>query len=85
MAGSTGKRGWAIELGTTSTTHNYETEQCNEPSGSTSTTASVKTVMSEFNIVDLFSISANKEIEETKTTKPFIHQVRFHGPQGEIV
>jgi hypothetical protein len=85
MAGSTGKRGWAVELGTTSTTHNYETEQRDELIGSTSTPSSVTTITSEFNIVDLFSIGASKEIEEIEATKPFVHQVRFHGPQGEII
>ena len=33
----------------------------------------------------MFSIGASKNKGETKETKPFIHQVRFHGPQGEVV
>jgi hypothetical protein len=38
---------------------------------------------SESDIVDLFSIGANNK--EVKATNPFIHQVRFLGPQGEVV
>lgn len=88
MAGSTGKRGRAVELGTTSTTWKYEAEQQDGIIGSTDTISPVTTITTEFNIVNLFSIGANKEIEEietTKVTRPFIHQVRFHGPQGEII
>jgi hypothetical protein len=40
---------------------------------------------SESNVVNLFGISANKDEGNTKETKPFTHQVRFHGPQGEII
>jgi hypothetical protein len=39
-------------------------------------------------IVELFSIGTSKEKEEgdkRERTEAFIHQVRFHGPRGEIV
>ena len=39
----------------------------------------------ESKIIDLFGIGASKLEGEEKETKPFIHQVRFHGPQGEVV
>ena len=38
----------------------------------------------ESNVIDLFGIGASK-INEEKETKPFIHQIRIHGPQGEVV
>ena len=41
--------------------------------------------MSNSNIVELFSVGTSKEKKEEKKTKPFIHQVRFHGPRGKIV
>jgi hypothetical protein len=37
------------------------------------------------NVVNLFAIGASNDNKENKETKPFVHQVRFHGPQGEIV
>jgi hypothetical protein len=88
MAGRTGKRGRAVELGTTSTTRKYEAEQQDRIIGSTDIPSPVTTIITECNIVDLFSIGANKEIEEIeamRVTRPFVHQVRFHGPQGEII
>ena len=85
MAGNTGKRGRAVELGTTSTTREHDAEQKEEHFESTNTVSPVTTTQSELNIVDLFSIGTNKEKEEKDMTKPFIHQVRFHGPQGEVV
>ena len=85
MAGSTGKRGRAVELSTNSTTRNHEAEQQNGLLKNTNTSSIVTTTFSELNIVDLFSIGANKENGEVETTRPFIHQVRFHGPQGEVV
>ena len=42
------------------------------------------TTTSESNIVELFSIGTSAE-REGKETVPFIHQVRFQGPRGEIV
>jgi hypothetical protein len=84
MAGHTGKRGWAVELGTTSTTHTNDTEQQKEVRRNTDTFP-VTTVNSELNVVDLFSIGADKEIRDINNVNPFIHQVKFHGPQGEIV
>ena len=85
MAGTTGKWGRDVELSTTPTAHNCNTEQQDEVNGSTNIPSSVTTITSEFNIVDLFSIGANKEIEEIKATKPFTHEVRFHGPHGDVV
>ena len=82
MAGCPGKRGWAIELSTDSTTQE-PTKQEKGPFNITSTVSNVVTNTSKSNIVNLFSIGANNE--EIKATKPFIHQVRFLGPQGEVV
>ena len=84
MAGGTGKRGWAVELSIKSTTQNQNTERQTEYIGNTSTPLPV-TTNSNLNVINLFSISANKEREGKEKTKPFIHQVRLHGPQGEIV
>ena len=84
MAGGTGKRGWAIELSIKSTTQNQNTERQTEYIGNTSTPLPV-TTNSNLNVINLFSIGANKEREGKEKTKPFIHQVRLHGPQGEIV
>ena len=53
--------------------------------GNTDTFSPVTTTTSELNIVDLFGIGASEELEEKRITKPFVHQVRLHGPQGEIV
>ena len=36
-------------------------------------------------MVNLFTIGASKDKKEKDETKPFIHQVQFHRPQGEIV
>jgi hypothetical protein len=33
----------------------------------------------------VFSINSSKETEELNESKPFLHQVQFHGPQGEII
>ena len=84
MAGSPGKRGRAVELSTNTTTRNHSTEQQAEFIGGTSTFSPVTTSL-ESNIVELFGVGASKEREEERKTKPFTHQVRFHGPQGEIV
>ena len=47
--------------------------------------SSIKTDTPESIIVNLFAISAHNKKEKERTTKPFIHQVCFHGPQGEII
>ena len=43
------------------------------------------TTTSESSVVDLFGVGARETEEGTKETRPFIHQVRFLGPQGEVV
>jgi hypothetical protein len=83
LAGDTGKRGWAVELSADSTTLEY-TEQ-KEHFEIRDTVSHVLTTTVKSNIVDLFSIGASKIKGEIKDTKPFVHQVQFHGPQGEIV
>jgi hypothetical protein len=88
MGRSTGKRGRAVELSTTLTTQTHEAEQQNGLIESTNTFPSVTTITRKLNIVELFSIGANKEIEDIevgRVTKPFVHQVRFLGPQGEAI
>ena len=84
MARNPGKRGWAVELSTNSTTQNHDEEQRANFIGNTDTFSHVTTT-SESNIVELFSVGTNKEKEGKGRTEAFIHQVRFHGPRGEIV
>ena len=36
-------------------------------------------------IVDLYAMGAKVNKKGKSTTKPFIHQIRLHGPQGEVV
>ena len=84
MARIPGKRGRAVELSTKSTTRNRDIEQQTGFIGNTNTPLPV-TTNSNLNAVNLFSIGANKEGDEKEKTKPFIHQVWLHGPQGEIV
>ena len=51
----------------------------------TSTDSHVLPTTSKSDIVDLFSLGANNNKKGTKAAKPFIHQVRLLGPQGEVV
>ena len=85
MARCAGKRGRAVDLSASSTTRECHAKQGKELFKSTTTVSPVPTDSSELNIVNLFSIGANKEEEGKERTKPFVHQVRFHGPQGEVV
>jgi hypothetical protein len=82
MAGCTGKREWAIELSTKSTTRG-DTKRQSGLCEFTSTVSNVLTMTNESNIVDLFGIGAEEAEKGRKETQPFIHQVRFQGPQGE--
>jgi hypothetical protein len=79
MAGCTGKRGRAVELSTSSTT------RLNDIGHFEKTNTLSVTTSSEINVVNLFSIGASKMDKEIKEVKPFIHQVKFHGPQGEVI
>ena len=52
----------------------------------TATDSNVLTATFESKVIDLFGIGANEEKEGgVEETRPFIHQVQFHGPQGEII
>jgi transposase InsO family protein len=84
LAGCTGKRGWAVELSTDSTTQGY-TKQKKGHSEFSNTVSHVITTTTESNVVDLFSVGANKNKRNIKEAKPFIHQVKFQGPQGEVI
>jgi hypothetical protein len=84
LAGHPGKRGRAVELSTNSMTQGHDIE-LQEHFETTSTFSSVTTTQPELNVVNLFSIGASKGEKEKEETKPFIHQVQFHGPQGEII
>ena len=64
------KQGRAVELGTSTTTQNCEAEQQNEFFGNTDTFSHVTTITSELDIVDLFSVGANKDIEKKKQQNP---------------
>ena len=85
MAGDAEKREWAIELGAKSMTQECNRGQHNEHFSNTSTTSNVSTSLLESDVVNWFTIDASKNKKEKDETKPFIHQVQFHGPQGEIV
>ena len=80
-SGSTGKQELAIKLSTDLMTQKYDTERC---LSNTDTLSSVTAVNSDINVMNLFSIGASKEKEVINEVKPFIHQVRIHGPQGEM-
>ena len=84
MAGHAGKWGLAVELST-----NLMTQRSSKKWGkhfrSIVIVPHVTTANYESNIVDLFTIGANNMEEKKKTAKLFIHQVRFHGPQGNVV
>ena len=67
------------------TTLKFDTKKQDRLFENTDTCSPVTTTISELNIVDLFGISASEELEGTRIMKPFIHQVRFHKPQGEII
>ncbi|KIM35431.1 hypothetical protein M413DRAFT_50694, partial [Hebeloma cylindrosporum] len=37
-------------------------------------------------IIDLYAVDIKSDEDRTiRTTEPFIHQIRLHGPQGEVV
>jgi hypothetical protein len=84
MAGNSGKRGRAVELSTNSTTRDIDTEQQMESKESTDTCSNVAP-NSKSSIVELFSIGTSEENDRKGKTEPFIHQIRFHGPQGEVI
>ena len=84
MARGTGKWGRAAELGINSTTPQI-VEQGKEHLEIMTTVLHVLPSQIESKIIDLFTIDASKEEKGIKETKPFIHQIRLHGPQGEIV
>jgi hypothetical protein len=39
----------------------------------------------ELKVVDLYAVRAESDETQKKGTKPFIHQVKLHGPKGEVV
>lgn len=49
-----------------------------------STVINVNPTVLESYIVDLYAVGANSD-GERKNTRPFIHQVKLHGPRGEVV
>lgn len=79
-----GKRERAVELSAGATTHKY-VEQIGHFGNTDTVSHVVPTTPESKNVVDLFGIGASKIKEGGVETKPFTHQVRFHGPQGEIV
>jgi transposase InsO family protein len=66
-------------------TRNYISEQQIIHHGHKDTVPNVNTTYSESKVVNLFTIGASTTTRKEKETKPFIHRVQFHGPQGEIV
>ena len=39
----------------------------------------------ELQVVDLYAVRTESDKTQKKGTKPFIHQVKLHGPKGEVV
>ena len=66
-------------------TWNFGSEQQIGHYRNTVTVPNVPTTCAESNVVDLFTIGASGDTERKFETKPFIHQVQFKGPQGEVV
>jgi hypothetical protein len=86
MAGYSGKRGRAVELSThmTAQADNGQKGQVEASESTLDTVLDVNPGLSEPYIVDLYVVGAKLEDEKEKA-KPFIHKIRLHGPQGEIV
>ena len=82
MAGGTGKRGRVVGVSTHTTTL---ADAYQETKSAFSTVPNVNPTVSESNIVDLYAVGAKTDEKRENTTKPFIHQIRLHGPQGEII
>ena len=83
MAGSTGKRGWAVSV-STHTTAQTSGKQGDQEIDAFNTMSNVDPAAFESNIVDLYAVGA-KINEKGNTTRPFVHQIRLHGLKGEIV
>jgi hypothetical protein len=84
MARSAGKRGRAVELSANPTTQDDDGQRDNLI-GNTHTVPSVVSSQQKSDIIELFSIGACKVTKKERETKPFIHQVKFKGPQGEVI
>ena len=84
LEGHAGKRGRVVELSTNAMTPEY-IGQDKKHFENTDRISNVITAKNESNVVNLFGIGAKKDKGDREETKPFIHQVRFHGPQGEVV
>ena len=82
MARGSGKRGRVVGVSTHTTTLASGGQEINS---AFSTAPNVNPEVSESNVVDLYAVGAKLEEERKNTTRPFIHQIRLHGPQGEIV
>ena len=91
MGGHPGKRGRAVVINTdTAAQASGELEEWEvefEREGSpTSTCTHVNPAEHESIIVDLYAADIRSDEERNiRATKPFIHQIRLHGPQGEVV
>jgi transposase InsO family protein len=84
LAGGSGKRGRAVELSANSTTPENVGQQ-NRLLGNTHTVPSVVPSQQKTNVIELFNIGTSEITKEERETKPFIHQVKFKGPQGEAI
>jgi hypothetical protein len=86
LAGCTGKWGRAVSVNTPATAQACDkrvSQGVEVPESTFSTVSNVKSTISQSYIVDLYAVGAKPN--EESTTKLFIHQIRLHGPQGEIV
>lgn len=80
LAGCPGKRGRAVGV-STRTTAQVDSKQGDQGITTSSTVSDVNSAVTESNIVDLYAVVAKSE-EGGEKTKPFIHQIKLHRPQG---
>jgi hypothetical protein len=88
MARSPGKRGRAVSVSTHKTAQEKggrEEQNNGNAVPAFSTNSNVDSAVFESYIVDLYAVGAESDKKGKNSTKPFIHQIHIHGPQGEIV
>ena len=88
LAGCSGKRGRAIGVSTHTTAQIDDKQEergeiVAEPAFSISSNVDLAVI--EPTIIDLYAVGANVNEKGKNNTRPFIHQIRIQGPQGEVV
>ena len=66
-------------------THTTTRAEAYETNPAFSTVSDVDPTVSESKIVELYAMGAKLDEKRENTAKPFIHQIRLYGPQGEII